>query len=450
MKKIFPVVLLILFISFKVFAQAQSDEYIKDKNSGCLVKNSNGSPDLSVEWTGSCKDGYAEGEGKLTWFEHDKIVAEYIGTLEKGVANGKGKYIFPGWGTMEGNFVNDVLQGQGKMIMENGGKLEGNFVDGNLLELDRPYLEKLQKIDTGITDVSGIYQGGTSKSLFYYVLPPQGKISGVAAIFPSSSESAENVISSNKEFIQKCYDKNILSVVVAANYNNGLEIDTLAMKYFNYVFTDVIKKYNAPEDKFVLYGLSLGGNNALHYTEFSRSKKIYTSIVPAGVIGLDPPVDASALYRKAEDEINLYTNSKMEITPGKQMALDENHFLLDYYTKSYGGPPDKFPQKYVEASQFSRSEKDGGNAKYLLNVPVRIYCDPDIEWQMKNRNRDFYHMNAADLSAMINFLIVNGNDKAEFISALGKGYRLDGTRHPHSWSIADADGCVEWILKLIN
>ena len=59
-------------------------------------------------------------------------------------------------------------------------------------------------------------------------------------------------------------------------------------------------------------------------------------------------------------------------------------------------------------------------------------------------------MNALDQSAMINFLHRAGNEKAEFINAYKKGYRLDGTRHPHSWSIVDAVDCINWIKDIID
>ncbi len=59
-------------------------------------------------------------------------------------------------------------------------------------------------------------------------------------------------------------------------------------------------------------------------------------------------------------------------------------------------------------------------------------------------------MNALDQSAMINYLRRLGNKDAEFINAFGKGYRLDGTRHPHSWSIVDAANCINWIKKIVE
>ena len=51
---------------------------------------------------------------------------------------------------------------------------------------------------------------------------------------------------------------------------------------------------------------------------------------------------------------------------------------------------------------------------------------------------------------MIRFLMLNGNKNAAFIQALGKGYRVDGTRHPHSWSIVNPAEFIKWILELIK
>jgi len=59
-------------------------------------------------------------------------------------------------------------------------------------------------------------------------------------------------------------------------------------------------------------------------------------------------------------------------------------------------------------------------------------------------------MNALDKSAMINFLQRAGNKKEEFINSYGKGYGLDGKRHPHSWSIVNASDCIKWIQKCLE
>ncbi len=69
---------------------------------------------------------------------------------------------------------------------------------------------------------------------------------------------------------------------------------------------------------------------------------------------------------------------------------------------------------------------------------------------MKNRRMDYYDMNALNQTAMINQLNILGNDKAEFINALGKGFRIEGARHPHSWSIVDVADCINWIQKCLQ
>jgi hypothetical protein len=39
------------------------------------------------------------------------------------------------------------------------------------------------------------------------------------------------------------------------------------------------------------------------------------------------------------------------------------------------------------------------------------------------------------------------NKKIELIKTENKGYRNDGNRHPHSWSIVEVDDLLRWILK---
>lgn len=250
--------------------------------------------------------------------------------------------------------------------------------------------------------------------------------------------------------MQQAYDKNILTIVVAANYNNTLDTDTTAKHFFDVVFKDVVIKYKVPKDKFILCGLSLGGMNALQYTEMSRNAKCSTYLKPLAVIGVDPPIDMIDLYNGAKNAIAKYEKEDDKLSDSKKAALQEDYFLINEFKKQYGGSPEEFPEKYVEGSMFTRSRDDGGNAKYLVDVPVRLYCDPDVVWQLKNKGRDYYDMNAANLSAMTNFLMQSGNMRAEFIPAIGKGFRVDGTRHPHSWSIVEPTDCIKWILELIK
>lgn len=470
MKKIF--LALLIFTVFNSNAQ-NNGQFIKDLKTSCQVWSDTYSPNDSVTWKGNCKESYADGFGTLSWFQNQKLAAQFVGTMRKGNPNGKGKYTINEYGILEGNFKdgllngqgvaeyfnfgqkqigtfrNGVLNGQGEINFTDGRKLKGNFVNGNLLDLDKSYLNALKKITSNKIDTANIYQGdGENNSLFYYTLAP--KITkAVLVLFPSSFESCENVISCNKRLIQKGFDKGIMTVVISSNFNRSLSLDKFALDFINQTFTEINSKFIVPKDKFILCGLSLGGMNALRYTEIAQDENFKTSIKPIAVIGVDPPVDEMGLYYRAQDEVNLYLPDSSKLNSGQQNALTEGKMLVADFKEMYGGSPEQVPSIYIQHSPYTRIQKDGGNAKYLLKIPTKIYCDPDISWHLKNRKRDYYHINAPDQTALINYLTLNGNNKAEFKPCIEKGYRIDGTKHPHSWSIIDIEDCLNWILNLI-
>ena len=59
---------------------------------------------------------------------------------------------------------------------------------------------------------------------------------------------------------------------------------------------------------------------------------------------------------------------------------------------------------------------------------------------------DYEQMNAFHLERLSEFLMAKGYDNVELITTEDKGYRADGSRNPHSWSIVDQDGLLQWIL----
>ncbi len=433
---------------FSGFAQVTAGRYITDEQTHCRVWDENYEPGDSVTWNGGCKNGFANGAGTLRWFNNRQPAALYNGQMKNGKPNGRGKYVIENYGSLDGYFREGFLHGPGKILLRNGGKMAGNFVDGEFLNLDPPYLQLLQNNIVSLKDPVDFYTGSHSPELFYYSIAPKGAIKAVLVLLPSTGESAANVISANKQLVQQCYHNNVLSVVLSINYNKSLESDTAAFNFLNTVFEAVMAKYKVPKDKFVLSGLSLGGCNALQYTEMSRNPQYKTSIQPMGVVGVDPPVDETDLYNAAKEAIALYEKRPDLISESIKPALAEDHFLLDYYHQLYGGSPAQVPERYIAGSVFCRTQADGGNAKYLVDVPVRLYADPDIVWNLKYKHRDYYHINAANLSALANFLMMNGSKTIEFIPAIGKGYRVDGTRHPHSWSIVEPADCIKWIKGL--
>ena len=191
----------------------------------------------------------------------------------------------------------------------------------------------------------------------------------------------------------------------------------------------------------IIGGFSLGGMNAIRYVELSKENPNSTSINPVAVYGIDPPLDLARIY---------YSFKRIKELNFSEVAVNEAKDYLAKLNKQFGGSPKEVPNIYSKNSMYSKKKKGGGNAKFLMDTPIRIYSDPDIDWHLKERHTDLYDINALDQTAMINELRISGNKDAEFINALGKGYRLNGMRHPHSWSLAEPNELMDWIIEKLN
>ncbi|HTL80101.1 MAG TPA: hypothetical protein VL651_00275 [Bacteroidia bacterium] len=403
------------FISVEISAQQVVSKFISDPKTGFKVWDEYYSPDDSISWSGSSKNKMATGNGTLTWYVHGKEVAKYEGAMLKGKPEGKGK---------SSDYAGNVQ--------------EGNFMDGAFVGIDDAYFPLLKKNLLTVKDTADLYvNDGASQQLFYYSLQPAKKLKGTVVLIPSTGERADEAIVATKKLAQLCCDSGLL--VIWPSINHHIYFDQPSHLLLDSVFADVVKRYQAPKDKFFVGGFSLGAMLALRYTETANDGKNETVIIPRAVFGADPPVDLADLH----DQFVRDTARKFS-----KAGMNEADYYLGEMHRCFGGAPQQFSANYVSNSIWSRSESDGGNAKFLLHTPLRIYSDPDIDWQMPQRGGDYYDMNAPDQTAMISELIRKGNKQAEYVNALGKGFRPDGTRHPHSWSIIDPDGFVKWVIQL--
>ncbi|KGL62701.1 hypothetical protein [Polaribacter sp. Hel1_85] len=299
--------------------------------------------------------------------------------------------------------------------------------------------QDFEKVILNTTDTSNLYiNDGESTELYYLKLIPKGIIKGAIVILPSGGETTKDLL--KQISIHKlAFDKEIATIIPAINWgteDRNVEIETLDI-----IFKEIIEKHNIPKDNFILGGLSNGGMISLVYAEQSVKNKKKTFLKPKGVFGLDVPLDKAHLYEYCQREIK---RGFSEIGAG------EARWIMNNYNEIYGGSPEEFPDIYREASIYSNGIKNGGNAQYLKDIPIRMYTDLDVNWLMNERGRDLYDWNGTDIVAMINDLKLMGNKDANVIITTEKGIKLDGTKHPHSWSIMDNQDCFDWIEKLIK
>ncbi len=307
-------------------------------------------------------------------------------------------------------------------------------------EVKELYVPEIVKTQIDLVDSTEIYVNDNgSRELFYCSIVPREEIRGTLILLPSTFEPVENVISENNKLTELAYENGLLIIIPSINYN--LFLDETSLEFLNTTFQNAFKKYEIEMNKIVIGGFSLGGMNAIRYSELAYENDSTTVFKPAAVYGVDPPLDWARIYYSFERSIELNFS---------EPAVNEAKIYLDKLINQFGGTPKEVPNVYAKHSMYSRTEKDGGNAVFLKDTPIRIYSDPDINWRLKEKRMDLYDMNVLDHSAFINQLMILGNEKAEFINALGKGYRSNGMRHPHSWSIVEPAECIKWIMNNIK
>ena len=297
--------------------------------------------------------------------------------------------------------------------------------------------QDFEKVVLEDLDTSKLYiNDGESSELYYLKLIPKSKIKGAVVIFPSGGETTDDLLK-QITLPKLAFDKGIATIIPSINW--GTEDRNVEIEIMNDIFQRIVNEYDIPKDNFVLGGLSNGGMISLIYAQQAVKNK--TFLKPKGVFGLDVPLDKAHLYEYCQREV------KRDFS---DLGVGEAHWFIENYDRIYGGSPDEFPEKYIEASIYSNGIENGGNAKYLKDIPIRMYTDLDVNWLMNERRRDLYDWNGTDIVAMVNDLKIMGNQDANVIITMGKGIRLNGKRHPHSWSIMDNQDCFNWIESLFE
>lgn len=296
-----------------------------------------------------------------------------------------------------------------------------------------------EKIDLDQLDKSNLYvNDGDSNTLHYLITTPKENPIGIIILLPSSGESTTDV-AKQVEIPRLAQKKNIITIIPSINW--GTVDREIENKLLNNIVLDVVKKYNIPTNNFVLGGLSNGGMVSLYFAEMAVKNTNSNLIKPKGVFGLDAPLDLAHLYEYCKREIERNYS---------EAGVNEAKWIISFYNKMFGGSPEDVPEVYEAHSIYSHDSESGGNTTYLKDVPVRMYTDLDIEWLINEKRRDLYDWNGTDITAMINKLKLMGNKDANVLITMGKGVRLNGTRHPHSWSIMDNEDCVNWVFKLFT
>ncbi len=200
---------------------------------------------------------------------------------------------------------------------------------------------------------------------------------------------------------------------------------------------EIMRVYDLSAERLHFVGMSLAGTRALKFALWcirSNSK-----IRPRSVTICDAPLDFVRFWDAGNIAI------RHQINP---IAANEASWVNTMLEKHLGGTPEDNLSAYVDYSPFYKGFGIDKRLENLEGIAIRAYTEPDVQWWMRNRKKNYYGMNAIDAAGLINQLQILGHPEAELITTLDEGIRPDGTRHPHTWGIVDNEELVLWMLGL--
>lgn len=266
-----------------------------------------------------------------------------------------------------------------------------------------------------------------------YQLVKSSKSKALLILFPGGGATSKEI---KEEFniLNIASDKNIS--VLLMNFNRHLWIDDKDSEQLSKEIVETIEKYNLKKEKIYIGGMSIGGNVALSLSNYLYQSG--SSIKPEGVFIIDSPIDLYALYESEQRDLKRKDFS--------EERLAEPKFIIGLIEDEFG-VKDTLLVNIEKVAPVTRKTNNISNIQALKNSKLRFYTEPDTLWWEEVRQTDFNHTNAYTIQKTSEVLKNENWNNFQLIQTKDKGYRSNGERHPHSWSIVDTKDLTDWILE---
>jgi len=223
--------------------------------------------------------------------------------------------------------------------------------------------------------------------------------------------------------------ENVEISIVLLNENQKLFLEEKDKTRIADLLKTIFKKHSLSTSNLYIGGFSSGGNLTVLMTQYLIQ---HSDIHPKGIFIVDSPIDLEQLYYNSEKDIERNFN---------ETSVTESKFIIDLLQNALGNPKtDK--ENYIRYSPFLSSEKEQVYLKDLRNIKIRFYSEPNDEWYKNNRAKEYQELNTFQLEKANEYL-----SNSELILTKNRGYRANGQRHPHSWSIVDGQDLINWIFS---
>jgi hypothetical protein len=276
----------------------------------------------------------------------------------------------------------------------------------------------------------------SSSNLYVAVHPPTSSLKGYLFLIPGMFQKPQDVLVQTN-LPRLAAQQGIL--IIIPTFKTGIAsfgLDTATQASFLELLDYVTAKHKLTGKPFYVGGFSIGGTCALKYAELALSNNY--PIKPSAIFAIDSPLDFERMYNSMQREMRF---------PGTaSYILEENNYMIGRFRKEFGGTPAETLTSYHLLSPYSFSDTTQQAIKPLINLPIRLYTEPDVLWRLQD-GLDYYGMNAFDFAALTNELKRMGNKNVQLITTTNKGYRKPGNKkNPHSWSIVEPNDLVMWLL----
>jgi hypothetical protein len=244
-------------------------------------------------------------------------------------------------------------------------------------------------------------------------------------LFPGFGGTNES-IKTECNIVQKALIENISILILKKNRNFILKKNEL--KKLGKIVVELIHKNNINDSKVFIEGFSAGGNLGLQLGKYLTKKENYKNNLK-GIVVIDAPIDLEQLYLKYE----------------KSLVEDEfgnTKYFFNILEKQIGNPKKDF-EKYKEYSPYLSTIEYTENVEFE-NTELIFYTEPALKYRKENFKQNFEDSNGYQIKKLSELLIKKGY-KSKYIETENKGYRKNGMRNPHSWSIMNENEIIEWI-----
>lgn len=255
---------------------------------------------------------------------------------------------------------------------------------------------------------------------------------GILVLFPGYGHVAAD--SKNEYNIVGLAEKNGISVLYMSFNQHVFLRDDEKASLVKEMLT-IFDTNKIPFENIYIGGFSSGGNVSLLLSDYLIKTK--SKIQPKGVFIGDSPVDLLKIYQNCEKNIAKNFNEE---------TVEESKWIIGDFNEKLGSPNENI-QKYEQVSPFIYQTGNTRNLSALKNTKIRLYTEPDVAWWKKDSDQSYEEMNAYSIEKLSLELKKKGFSHVELILTKNKGYRANGDRHPHSWSIIDKENLIKWMLK---